>query len=126
MRAAMGGMRAVLHRIHDRNALRCGLSEALVGFRRGFALPMRIVHVHISACVYPYMGNMRSIAGVLYDFLRYIFLQEIHFVRKILLGLIMLLLFYLTLCYSPETLKEFMKTYDEQYYMENYMDTTYE
>ena len=58
---------------------------------------------------------MRAVAQVLLNCLRYIFLQEMKFVWKVLLGLLALFLFYFSRVYFAEPLKEFIDVYNQYY-----------
>jgi hypothetical protein len=53
-------------------------------------------------------------AQVLLNCLRYIFLQDMKFIWKVLLGLLLLFLFYFSRLYFAEPLKELLDVYSVQ------------
>ena len=53
------------------------------------------------------------LAQVLMNCLRYIFLQEMKFIWKVLLGLLVLFLFYFSRLYFAEPLKELLEVYNQ-------------
>ena len=55
--------------------------------------------------------TMKAVPQVLINCLRYIFIQEMKFVWKVLLGLLVLFLFYFSRIYFAELLKEFLDVY---------------
>jgi hypothetical protein len=53
------------------------------------------------------------LAQVLMNCLRYIFLQEMKFIWKVLLGSLVLFLFYISRLYFAEPLKELLEVYNQ-------------
>jgi hypothetical protein len=53
------------------------------------------------------------LAQVLMNCLRYIFLQEMKFIWKVLLGSLVLFLFYFSRLYFAEPLKELLEVYNQ-------------
>ena len=58
--------------------------------------------------------TITMLAQVLLNCLRYIFLQDMKFIWKVLLGLLLLFLFYFSQLYFAEPLKELLDVYSVQ------------
>jgi hypothetical protein len=58
--------------------------------------------------------TITMLAQVLLNCLRYIFLQDMKFIWKVLLGLLLLFLFYFSRLYFAEPLKELLDVYSVQ------------
>jgi hypothetical protein len=58
---------------------------------------------------------MREVAKLFINCLRYIFAQEMKFVWKVLLGLLLLLLFYYSRLSLDVSVKDFVDTYNQYY-----------
>jgi hypothetical protein len=60
-----------------------------------------------------FLSKFTMLAQVLMNCLRYIFLQEMKFIWKVLLGSLVLFLFYISRLYFAEPLKELLEVYNQ-------------